>query len=379
MIESMIKNLTLLFAAVSISLSAFSQSGYATIDRSAVSVPRQLTAYKEIAEHLTRDLSQEQEKARALYIWIAHNIRYDLSKLQSVLHYNTTSELLDEVMVRRQGVCQHYAELFHAMANSVGLKTMVISGYTRQPDESLSNYSHAWNAVLINSEYYLIDATWAAGHVANNRYVHQFDDSFFLIEPETFIKTHIPFDPIWQFLDNPVSHNDFLNKDFSKLNQPGNFNYKHLIAAHEAKSETEQLEASIKRISDVNNGNKFIREHLSENQRQLTALKLNLAIDNMNKGVDYYNLYISRKNRQFRNPRISDDALAELINKAEAGIAKADAIILTLFSPDADLNRHINEVKAHLPSLVSSVEKEKRFVEKYLRTWKPFRGFLFFA
>jgi transglutaminase/protease-like cytokinesis protein 3 len=70
------------------------------------------------------------------------------------------------------------------------------AGYTKD---------HAWNAVQINGQWQLLDATWGAGYADDSRhYVRSFDDFWFLTPPSQFVYTHYPDDASWQLLKPTV-------------------------------------------------------------------------------------------------------------------------------------------------------------------------------
>lgn len=53
---------------------------------------------------------------------------------------------------------------------------------------------HAWNAVKIDGTWYLMDATWDAGSVGENKlFTRNVEDySYFLIDPGVFKETYTP-------------------------------------------------------------------------------------------------------------------------------------------------------------------------------------------
>src|SRR5690606_19487068 len=104
-----------------------------------------------IAKFLTQQLNTKEEKARAIYIWISQNIRYDLGNLNSTFRYRSVEEVIDDVMETRKGVCLHYAALFQAMCKTVGLESFQINGYTRDGSGKIAELSHSWNALQLDS------------------------------------------------------------------------------------------------------------------------------------------------------------------------------------------------------------------------------------
>lgn len=361
-----------------ISLLGFSQTDYSKIDEKSKVVPDSLSDYKVIAGYLTKDLKLDTEKARAIYIWIAHNIKYDLAQMYSEKRYGSNQELLDEVLKDRKGVCMHYSELFLAMSKSVGLESYIVCGYTRNVFGGIAELSHAWNGIKIDSNYYLIDVTWAAGYELNGKYVHKFRDEYFLKSPTEFLKDHMPFDPIWQFVDNPINNSEFISKDFSKLDTKGFFAFEDSIKHIEQLNELEQLENSNKRVMANGVKNSLIQKQVDENIFQITNRKYNLAIDTLNYGINNYNLYVTHKNKQFRNPKLQDSRVKELIDNADKGVSAANNILYGLFSSNQELNTLISETRNRIPDIIYEIEREKNFVDKYLRKWKPLRIFMFY-
>ena len=372
----MIKEILLLGFLI-ISTLGFGQLDFSAIDKNSKTVPDSLMDYKDIAFYLTNDLKTDTEKARAIYIWIAHNIQYDLTQMNSGKRYDSDQAIIDEVLNDRKGICQHYSELFLAMSKSVGLESFLISGYTRDVFGKIADLSHAWNGVKIDSNYYLIDVTWVAGYEFKGRYIHKFRDDYFLKSPQDFIKNHMPFDPIWQFINNPINNNDFISKDFSKLDINGVFAFEDSIQQYKIYDELTQLENTNRRLIENGINNKLIQKQIEENIFQITNRKFNLAINTLNYGIDNYNLYITHKNLQFRNPKLNDSRVKELIDNADNGLFTANELFHGLFSSNDVLSNLIKDAQNRMPDLISDLEQEKDFVDRYLKKWKPLRIFMF--
>ncbi|WP_075590091.1 transglutaminase domain-containing protein [Labilibacter marinus] len=342
-------------------------SEYLVVDENSKTVPDSIINNEAIAHYITDVLKTDKEKARAIYIWIAHNIKYDLDHSYSNTSYESSQDFIDEVLTKRKGVCQHYSELFHAMSKSAGLNSYLIGGYTRNSFGEISDEGHAWNGIEIDSSYYLIDVTWAAGYKFKDEYIHEFRDDYFIISPKEFIKNHMPFDPIWQFLDNPINNNEFISKDFSKLDVQGTFAFNDYIKKRKEGNELAQLEKSNKRIIENGIINNLIKKEVDRNILQITNRKYNLAIDTFNFGVKYFNLFINHKNRYFLDPELNDTQVKELIDNADNGIYAANELLNELSSSNCELNSLIMDTRNRMPHLISDLEREKNFVDLYLK------------
>lgn len=123
----------------------------------------------DLAKSITKDLTSDYAKVRAVHDWVAKNIAYDIEGYHSG---NIICDALG-VLHARKGVCQGYACLSAALLRSVGVKTKVVQGIAASgsiPEEIRKNpqaYSpnHAWNEAYADGRWVVFDATWDAGYV----------------------------------------------------------------------------------------------------------------------------------------------------------------------------------------------------------------------
>ena len=107
----------------------------------------------------------------------------------------------------------------------VGIPVKVIHGITKgyeyQVGDDLTIYQnhtlHAWNAVYIIDNWFFVDCAWGAGHLSEDRaFVRQFQEFYFLTDPENMIVDHFPYmdrnikgSARWQLLESPLTINRF--------------------------------------------------------------------------------------------------------------------------------------------------------------------------
>jgi len=367
-----------LFLLMILAIEFVFSADYSKIDSQSATVPASLKTASEISAYLTKNLSTPTEKVRAIYYWISHNIRYDVSQLANagISYRSGERNLLNEVLQKRQGVCQHYAELFNAFCKAAGIQSYIISGYTKT-DGKIATLPHAWNAVFIDGKYSEIDATWAAGYVDNGKFNTKFDDIYFLISPAEFIKTHMPFDPIWQFLDNPVANKEFQTNDFSKLKTHSNFNFSDSIKAIAELDSLNILIHENKRIRNCGLTNELIRNFVAQNQQNIVQIKYNQAVGDLNKAVEAYNIYVMNKNKQFNGTSMEDAKILELLLAARNHTESAEKRIRFLNSDNSTILKNITDMQIAIEKLKKNINTEDAFVRKYISTWKPLRMFLF--
>ena len=346
---------------------------YSKVDAQSGSVPSNLKTADEIAKYLTRNLTSPLEKTRAIYYWISHNISYDMAQINSKNNtYSNPQDLVNDVLLKRKGVCAHYAELFNACCRSVGLDSYVIMGYTIT-DHKIATLAHAWNAVRINSKFYNFDATWASGSLINGNFKRYFNDQFYLVSPADFIKTHIPFDPIWQFSDNPLTCKEIETGDFSKLKIHSNFNYTDSIKKFTASGKLEKLIQENRRMIKYGLTNNLNKDHKVYLQKAIATERFNEAILFYNKAAESYNLYVADKNKQFGKKSVDEQSLKSLLSPVRQQIELAEKTIQAVNPDDATMISQIQGLEISIDDMKKSIAEEDLFWVKYRNRFKTSR------
>jgi hypothetical protein len=202
-------------------------------------------------------------KLRAIFVWVTDNISYDCETFFSgIVALNLKNKALfehiaeiyifvlgqhrygangaDNVLKKRSAVCAGYSDLFYELSKAAKLNVWKINGnakgtiviffifdliiyiftyfsffvgfgFEAGSDISGSEYGHAWNGVLYEGEYLLIDSTWGAGHLNNRQFVKSFNPFYFMCSPMKMIYRHLPTDPKHQYLRPTISSEEFLN------------------------------------------------------------------------------------------------------------------------------------------------------------------------
>ena len=218
---------------------------YEKIDSYAINAPPSAEAsIQSLASYLAKPSWNEREKARSIFRWIAENIDYDVEGLFTGSYGSIDSK---DLLKSRKSVCDGYSDIFQLLAREAGLESARISGYGKgygyQPGKKFNESSnHAWNAVKINGSWYLIDCTWGAGYInEDKKYVRKFDDHYFMTPPSEFIFDHFPDNSSWQLLSNPISKSEFEQRVYIKSEF---FKYDLEIGSH--------LEGNVKTDKEMN-------------------------------------------------------------------------------------------------------------------------------
>jgi len=193
---------------------------YRDPDERALSAPLSVTeSPAALADWLTGTSHSERDKARAIFRWITANISYDADAFFSGQIAPASAE---DALRSRRGVCEGYAGLFSELCRKAGLEVAGIPGYAKGYGYAAGRSSgrkpnHSWNAIRLDGRWQLIDCTWGAGYIGDDRRFHrQFNPHYFLTSPGEFIYDHFPEKDSWQLLDPPRSREEFENTVYLK-------------------------------------------------------------------------------------------------------------------------------------------------------------------
>jgi hypothetical protein len=361
----------LLFLLLMLCFGAVFGTDYSRIDKQSETVPVKLNTAPEIATYLTRNLTAPTEKVRAIYSWIAHNIRYDVVKMKLNETYVIPQELVDYALSKREGVCANYTALFNACCLSVGIQCYIIEGYVRQNGKLIFN-SHSWNAVRIDNRFYEVDVTWAAGYVDNDKFTAKYKDEFFMVSPSVFIKTHMPNDPIWQFSSNPLTFIEFDTANFQKLTVKSTYNFSDSIRMFSKQNILEQLQRKRRRIIQCGMTNSFIKSVLTDLYNESTnedlriqTEKYNRAVTEMNKGVIEYNKYVAYLQNSAIKSKEDTRKLVDLLKLAREKTHESSRILSSVKTDNLTLSTDIKRFRKEIESKFSAIDAEISFVSNY--------------
>lgn len=206
------------------------QQDYYSIDRKVRDIP--IADAKTLASQLSALGKTEKEKVRAIFRWITENIDYNViiynrNKRSPGLFYEEPDDSMPlpslnervaaKVLRRKIAFCDGYSRLFKTLCDYAGIKAEIISGFARTNSSRSNRFgvNHTWNAVYLDSNWHLLDVTWASGFVSfANDYVRQYNDSWFLAPPERFIQDHYPEDIGWTLMKEPPLYREFNQSPF---------------------------------------------------------------------------------------------------------------------------------------------------------------------
>ena len=173
-----------------------------------------------LAKELTVNYAEDVYKVRALFKWVTNNIDYDYRFINSgrelkmpECEYENDNDCiqtvrewennyLKRILVRKKAICDGYAKLFKKLCNLNYIQCELINGYARTKPYQVGNnmpVNHAWNAVMIDADWYYLDPTWAAGYCTENeetgkllRFVKDYRNYYWLLPFDIFSRNHYP-------------------------------------------------------------------------------------------------------------------------------------------------------------------------------------------
>jgi len=354
---------------------------YSSVDKIALTIPDSLTtSSKDIANYINTLALSDENKLRVIYIWITKNIQYDTEKKYSFDQDST--DIIAKTLNTRKGVCTNYAELYSNIANKVGVKSNIIYGYTIQNGQVDYN-PHSWCVSIIDSNWYIFDPTWGSGFIQNSKFIQHIDDNYFKMSPDRAIKTHMPFDPLWQLLNHPISNLEFGNNTVQR-NESILFNFNDTLKAYEKQSDIKRLISKRERIA--NNGiNSFLiftiiqqlDTQIANYYQENTYRKYDLALHAYKEGIYMLNRFIEHKNNQFL-PNSGDLYLKQKLDDIENSFAESIDNLESIDKPNIKLERSIGQLYKSIDAIMKNVNEHSLFLDKFMKTPKKDRKSLFY-
>lgn len=192
-----------------------------------------------LSQDLTKPYTEDIYKVRAFFRWITENIAYDykfINKGKAIKKPHCESEVdcsqriaewkeqyIKAVLQKKKGICSGYAELFKRLCDLNNIKCEIIEGYVKNKPYQVGNplsVNHAWNAVMIDSVWYYLDPTWAAGGCPEDeetgkllKYQKGYGNYYWLTPYSRLARNHYPDNSKW--IEKPAFVKQiFFNKPF---------------------------------------------------------------------------------------------------------------------------------------------------------------------
>ena len=212
-----------LFFLITIFPATIFAQDYARVDATIELYPENFEDVSRFDSFLSRDFDSDEEKVRAIYSWLIKNISYDPDSYK-LFNYNfknyrernqkeerSRKKIIEYTLKTGKAVCEGYAMTFEKLLTLQGIDNYLIQGDTKTHFKDIDrefNLNHMWNAIKIDNNWYLFDATWGAGKFTG-RFVKEPTYFYYKTPPAALVKTHYPEDITDAFVEKSLSFTTF--------------------------------------------------------------------------------------------------------------------------------------------------------------------------
>jgi hypothetical protein len=356
---------------------------YTLTDAKMDKIPDNLsTTTNGIAEYINTNFKSDEDKVRAAFYWTASNIRYDIENIESIDYKEVSQDKIKNALLTKKGVCIHYAEVFNDIVKKVGVKSYLVHGYTKQ-NGKVDVLSHAWCAAKIDNTWWLFDPTWGSGYVDKKKFFKKTNNLHYKVAPNQYIATHMPFDYLWQFLNYPVTNQEFIDGKTQLNKTKPKFDYIAEIEEYDHMSDLDKARTSLIRMEKNGIKNNLIREMVLSKKSQVEAVQNNEAMDKFNtisedynQAVVLFNDFIFYRNNKFK-PMLPDDAIKAMIITPKQKILDCQNRIYSIGAYNDNNIASVKSLKNALIDILKQIEVQEKFVNDYLGKSKLGRKSMF--
>lgn len=359
------------------------KSVYALVDAKMDKIPADLSiSTTGIAEFINANFKTENDKVRAAFYWTASNIRYDIENIESIDYKEISQDKIKNTVLTKKGVCIHYAEVFNDIASKVGVKSYVVQGYTKQ-NGKVDIASHAWCAAKIDNVWWLFDPTWGAGYVTNKKFFKKLNNLNYKVAPSQFITNHMPFDYLWQFLNYPITNQEFIEGKVQLDKTKPNFDFVAQIEGYDKMSDLDKAKISLTRMEKNGIANNLIKERVLFKRSEVEGIQNNEAMakmqvisDDYNLAVTMFNDFINYRNNKFK-PTLPDEDIKLMIESPKQKILDCQNRIYKIGSYNNENLANVKSLKNAIIDVLKQIEVQEKFVNDYLSKSKLGRKTMF--
>ncbi|MFT3912050.1 MAG: transglutaminase domain-containing protein [Ferruginibacter sp.] len=197
-------------------------TGFANVDSFVLGIKYE-NDYIKLARDLTSPFHEDMDKVRAIFKWITNNIAYDYRFINSgkelqvpecedrydcvEITRSWENEYIKKILRTRRATADGYAKLFQKLCDIMHIQTELIPGYLRTKPYQIGSkmsVNHTWNAVFIDTAWYFVDPTLAAGYCIENeetdrlvRFVRDYEEYYWLTPFNRLARNHFPKNGYW--------------------------------------------------------------------------------------------------------------------------------------------------------------------------------------
>lgn len=356
---------------------------YAYADSIALSVPQEMTQnIHALAGYFQRYIQSETDLVRAFYVWISHNLAYRIyDTFRSHNEAYDKDKDIQETLDKREGVCRQYSLLFHTLCEKNGIESHIVYGYNKRNGKILPD-PHQWCTACIDGQWYMFDPTWGAGYVENYEFIRRPTDRFFMLRPDSLLRTHMPFDPMWQMSRRPLSYQEF-DTGIVDTTLQANFCWEDTLRLYVKQDSLTRLKQVSARMEQYTPSNQLVANEINLSRANIQIFVIQNLIDHYNRAInllnqasDSINCFIRYRNNIF-TPEMPEEDIWQMIVSSEKYIHRADSTVNCIREAPEKYHAQVLELKDEIIDVATRIKKERIFLQLYFDTPPKKRRALF--
>ncbi len=157
-----------------------------------------------IADTITEKFADNEQKARAIFYWIANNIEIDPKGTKQ----NDDKNILPEkVVALRKATALGFSLLVQEMCSAANIRCLSVDGfvknYAAEINETAEEKNYSWNVIQLGQSpetWYYVDAARASGYLDKKQttFTKQFTSEYFFADRKLFNLAYFPDNSAWQ-------------------------------------------------------------------------------------------------------------------------------------------------------------------------------------
>ena len=165
---------------------------------------------------VTKKFPDNQDKARAIFDWIAYNISFDCKGAKRNGNEKINS---DDVLKLRKTNASGYSALFQDMCSAIKIRCLTVDGYLKtnvdQISEKPDEFNHTWVVVQLGQSqesWFYVDPTLGSGYTDDKVtvFTKAYNDAYFFADKLIFNYQHYPNNTAWLLGPAAKNINTFL-------------------------------------------------------------------------------------------------------------------------------------------------------------------------
>ena len=335
-----------------------------------------------LALYLECNCDTEEEKLKTLYIWMTHTFRYRMFEAFVAGNQREGEEKEIQVLLdKRTGVCRDFSLLFKYVAQAMDIPAFFVEGYTKDGQGYIQREAHAWNVAKVNGKWYNYDTTYGMGYARNNEFVSRPTMEQYMVPSSEFMKTHMPFDPIWQLDEHPMTYQAFDQpaEHGKEVYQPL-FNYNDSIVAYSKQNMYQQSLALQDRILHNGTANALVQYLLDVNGSNIKVHHHNVVYESYKESMKYYSqgwdemkLFNRYKLANYR-PKKNVLEVKAWLDSAQANYEKAKQVMAGVSNPPETISKAVGNLNRYIDELHTLIDQQlAAFNEHYKKELKKLK------